>query len=77
MPNHLLPWLTDHVRTAVEKCGAQSASVYVPTPWNTMASGILVHVGAGAPLPEMATLDEAQTFANRAATTLAAATTED
>ena len=70
MTSHLLPWLTDHVRNAVEKCGALGASVYVPTPWNTTAPGILVHVGTGAPLPEMATLEEARTFANRAATAL-------
>ncbi len=69
--SHLLPWLTDHVRNAVEKCGALGASVYVPTPWNTAAPGILLHVGAGAPLPEVASLEEAHAFATRAATELA------
>ena len=70
MTSHLLPWLTDHVRNAVEKCGALGASVYVPTPWNTAAPGILLHVGTGEPLPEVASLDEAHAFAARAASAL-------
>ena len=68
--SHLLPWLTDHVRSAVEKCGALGASVYVPTPWNTTAPGILLHVGTGEPLPEVTSLEEARAFATRAASAL-------
>ncbi|MEZ5317048.1 MAG: sigma 54-interacting transcriptional regulator [Vicinamibacterales bacterium] len=65
--NHLLPWLTDHVRGAAEKCGALGASVYVPTPWNPSEPGILVHVGDAAPLPEMSSLEGAAGFAQEAA----------
>jgi diguanylate cyclase (GGDEF)-like protein len=68
--SHPLPWLTSHVRRAAEKCGADGASVYVPTPWNPTTPGMLVHVGNGAPLPELATLEAAVAFANEAATRL-------
>ncbi len=67
---HPLPWLTDHVRRAAEKCGAVGASVFVPTPWNTAAPGILVHVGRARPLPEVETLDGAMAFASRAVAAL-------
>ncbi len=63
---HLLTWLTDNVRSAAQKCGALGASVYVPTPWNHAAPGILVQVGSGAPLPELATLESARDFETRA-----------
>src|SRR5690348_6031446 len=63
--NHLLAWLTDNVRNAAAKCGAHGASVYVPTPWNDAAPGLLVHVGAE-PLPEMIDLEGARAFARQA-----------
>lgn len=65
--NHLLGWLTDNVRHAAAKCGARGASVYVPTPWNDAAPGLLVFVGSE-PVPEMADLDRARAFAQRADT---------
>ncbi len=65
--SHLLTWLTDNVRNAAAKCGARAASIYVPTPWNDAAPGLLVHVGAE-PLPEMADLRRAAAFAAQAET---------
>lgn len=35
----------------------------MPTPWNQDVTGLLVHVGDGTPLPEMATLEHARAFA--------------
>ena len=61
--SHPVSWLADNVRNAVEKCGALGASVYVPTPWNATAPGILVHVGSAPPLPEMASMEAAVAFA--------------
>lgn len=63
--NHLLAWLTDNVRNAAAKCGARGASVYVPTPWNEAAPGLLVHVGSE-PLPELADMERACDFARQA-----------
>ena len=60
-----MTWLTDNVRNAAAKCGARAASIYVPTPWNDAAPGLLVHVGAE-PLPEMADLKRAAAFAAQA-----------
>jgi diguanylate cyclase (GGDEF)-like protein len=65
--SHLLTWLTENVRTAVRKCGALGASIYVPTPWDPAAPGILVQVGEQAPLPELASLDAAVAFVARSA----------
>ena len=41
--------------------------MYVATPWNPAAPGILIHVGTAAPLPEVATLETACAFADEAA----------
>jgi hydrogenase-4 transcriptional activator len=71
---HLLPWLTDHVRTAITRCGATGASVYVPTPWNSAAPGLLVHIGDAPPVPEMATLEAASAFAASAGELMGAST---
>jgi diguanylate cyclase (GGDEF)-like protein len=70
--SHLLTWLTDNVRNAAAKCGARAASIYVPTPWNDAAPGLLVHIGAE-PLPEMADLQRAAAFAEQAEAALSAA----
>jgi len=46
-----------------QQAGAASASVYLPTPWNTAAPIVLVHAGEAAPLPELATATAAEAFA--------------
>ncbi len=69
--------LTENVQTALERAGALCASVFVATPWNDAAPGILVQVGEGAPVPELAGLDEAIAFTRRtlaSGDTLSAAT---
>ena len=66
----LLPWLTENVRGAAERCGALSASVFVPTRWNPAVPGVLVHVGSADPLPELASMEAAVALAEQAVTRL-------
>ncbi len=75
--SHLLAWLTENVRTAVQKCGALGASIYVPTPWDPAAAGILVQVGDQTPVPEMASLERAVAFVAEAASAPAARSDDD
>lgn len=63
--------LRTYVTQIVERSGAASASVYVPTPWAADANtAILLHVGTGARLPELESLEAAAAFARTAGSQL-------
>ena len=72
-----LEHLLEQLRRAVQRCGAQAASVYLPTPWNPAMPAMLVHVGPGNPLPELATVDDALAFSSNAVATFDTAGEED
>jgi len=54
--------LISQLDALARKTGAASASVYLPTPWDPQAPVVLVHVGAGTPLPELSTAEAAAAF---------------
>jgi diguanylate cyclase (GGDEF)-like protein len=60
--------LIEQLQRVAEQARASAASVYLPTPWEP-ARALLLQVGAAAPLPELATQEQAEAFSAEVAET--------